>query len=119
MSITDENKAIIRRLVEEVYGGDLDRLNDFIAEDYVDHSRWGDRDGLRRVLTALRHAYPEVKFSVDELIAEGDKVAAQVHCECRCPDSPGLPDKRIDATLVFRVADGKIVEHWGHSDSFF
>ena len=118
---TSENdpKAIVRRLVEDVYGGDLDRLGEFIADDYVDHSRWGDRDGLRRMLTALRHAYPEIHFTVDDLISEGDKVAARIHCTCSDPLPNRTPVKNIDATVIFRIENGKIVEHWGHSDSFF
>lgn len=119
MSNTEENKALIRRLVAEVYGSDLDRLNDLVAENYVDHSRWGDRDGLRRMLTALRHAYPEIKFSIDDLIAEGDRVAACIHCDCAGEAGSAVGKKRIKATVVFRVDKGKVVEHWGHSDSFF
>lgn len=119
MSNVEENKTLIRHLVEDVYGGDLDQLSELVGEDYVDHGRWGDRDGLRRVLTALRHAYPEVLFAVDDLIAEDDKVAACIHCECTGPGAGALRKKKIDATVVFRIKNGKVVEHWGHSDSFF
>jgi predicted ester cyclase len=105
--------------VEEVYGGDLGRIDELIAENYVDHSRWGDREGLRRMLTALRQAYPEIHFYVDDLIAEDDKVAACIHCDCEAPSRGGTRKKRIDATIVFRIEAGKVIEHWGHSDSFF
>ncbi len=112
------NKEIVRRLVEEVYNGALEKLDDLVAESCVDHGRWNNRDGLRRVLRALRSAYPRLEFSVRDMLAEDDKVAARIRCDCR--EHPGSEcEKVIHSTEIFRLSDGRVVEHWGHSDSYF
>lgn len=117
MSRIQKNKEAIRRLVEEVYGGDLDHLENFVAEDYRDHSRWSDREGLRKVLSAFKTAYPDVRFTVMDLLAEGNEVAARFACDCGGHDTTHR--KHFDAIAIFRLADGRVVEHWAHSDSFF
>jgi len=110
-----QNKTIVRELVEKVYSGDVDKLDDLVRTDYVDHSRWHDRDGLRRVIKAFKGAYPRIEFSVRDIFAEDDKVAARIRCNC---EESGH-EKVIHSIAIFRLADGKVVEHWGHSDSFF
>ena len=117
MSATDENKALIRRLVEGVFSGQLEQLDDLVAESYVDHGRWRDREGLKNMLTAVRKAYVTVEFHVNDLLAEGDKVVARVRCQFG-DGVNGSPQKVIDSINIFRLARGKLVEHWGHSDSF-
>jgi predicted ester cyclase len=114
-----ENKTIVRELVERVYNGDVDRLDQLVAADYVDHSRWHDREGLRRVITALKAAYPGIDFRVRDILAEEDKVAARIRCDCRDDSQKSGPQKVIHSIAIFRLANGKVVEHWGHSDSFF
>jgi predicted SnoaL-like aldol condensation-catalyzing enzyme len=113
------NKAVVRELVERAYSGEVDRLDGLVAPDYLDHSRWGDREGLRRVIVDFKAAYPGIEFSVRDIVGEGDKVAARIRCTCR--DHPGESghEKVIHSIAIFRLANGKVVEHWGHSDSFF
>jgi predicted SnoaL-like aldol condensation-catalyzing enzyme len=115
---SSDNKAIVRQLVEKVYCGAVDQLDELVAADYVDHSRWRDREGLRRVIVAFKGAYPEIEFSVRDILAEDDKVAARIRCTCR-DHSDRFQDKVIHSIAIFRLDDGKVVEHWGHSDSFF
>jgi predicted ester cyclase len=113
------NKEIVRRLVEEVYNGAVEKLDELVAESCVDHGRWNNRDGLKRVLHALRIAYPRLEFSVRDMLAEDDKVAARIRCDCREQPASGCPEKVIHSTNIFRLSEGKVVEHGGHSDSFF
>jgi predicted SnoaL-like aldol condensation-catalyzing enzyme len=114
-----ENKAIVRQLVEKVYCGAVDQLDQLVAADYVDHSRWRDREGLRRVIVAFKGVYPGIEFSIRDILAEDDKVAARIRCTCRDHHSDESQDKVIHSIAIFRLSDGKVVEHWGHSDSFF
>ena len=111
-----DNKAIVRQLVEKVYCGAVDQLDGLVAADYVDHSRWRDREGLSRVIVAFKGAYPAIEFSVRDIVAEDDKVAARIRCTCRDHSDT---DKVIHSIAIFRLDNGKVVEHWGHSDSFF
>jgi predicted SnoaL-like aldol condensation-catalyzing enzyme len=118
MSIST-NKEIVRQLVEKVYSGKVDELDGLVAPEYVDHSRWGDREGLRHVIVDFKAAYPGIEFSVRDILAEDDKVAVRIRCSCRDhSDESGL-EKVIHSIAIFRLAKEKVVEHWGHSDSFF
>jgi predicted SnoaL-like aldol condensation-catalyzing enzyme len=112
---TQNNKTIVRVLVEDVFNGDLHRLNDYLTDDYIDHSDWGDRDGLRKTLTDFRASYPDLTFRIEDLIAEGDRVAARTTVVGHRPDE----EKTIHAISVYRLLDGRVVERWGYSDSFF
>jgi predicted SnoaL-like aldol condensation-catalyzing enzyme len=112
----EENKQLIRQLIEEVYVGDVCRLDDFIADDYVDHAKWKTREGLRKTLSAIHKAYPERKSLIEVMFAADDKVA--VHLRFIMTGS-GKKQETITETLIFRIDKGKVVEHWGNSDSFF
>jgi predicted SnoaL-like aldol condensation-catalyzing enzyme len=117
MSVQEENKLLVRRLVEVVFSGRLEQVDELVDKGVVDHSRWRDRDGLKTMLTAIRRAYATVEFRVDDLVAEGDKVAVRVRCQLG-EKANGSAQKVIDSIEIFRLAEGKLVEHWGQSDSF-
>ncbi len=75
---TEANKAIIRRLVEEVLNqGKLDVIDELFAPNFVDRST-GEQvpgpEGVRQFVSAVRAGFPDLLVSVDDLIAEGDKV---------------------------------------------
>ena len=110
-----ENKTLVRRLFEEAIPGDLDLLRESFADDYVDHCRWENREGLCHMISGFRAAFPKLKCKVEDMIAEGDKVAARVMITGNGKEM----EKTIKAVAIYRIENGKIVEHWGHSDSFF
>ncbi len=115
----ERNKALIRELLEGVYSGAVDRLDDLVASEYTDHGRWRDREGLRDGLTQLERVYPFRECVVEDVIAEGDRVAARLRCEYGRAPKPARSDKTVRATMVFRIENEKVVEQWGHSDSFY
>lgn len=117
MTRNEDNERAVRRLVEDAYGGDLDGLDDLVAKDCRDHSRWVDREGLRKMLAGFRAAYPDVCFTVTKLVAEGDEEAARYECECGGAEN--AQGKHFGAIAIFKFANGKLIEHWAHSDSFF
>src|SRR3954468_12192060 len=80
VSITEENKQVVRRVFEEgVNAGKLELLNELISESYT-----GANSGLATKgpaafiapLRALKEGFPDLKYKLDEVIAEGDRVAA-------------------------------------------
>ncbi|MBN8231534.1 ester cyclase [Corallococcus macrosporus] len=125
MSIED-NKAVYRRFVEEVINqGNLDPIPDLFAPDYVDHSLPpGAPPGLaavRMIPSLFRGAFPDVHFTIEHLVGEGDFVTS--HVTGRGTHQGvfmGVPPsgkQAVWASLgVFRVANGKIQEHWGVPD---
>jgi len=110
-----ENKSVICDLIESGSSGDWHRLEDLVAEDYVDHCKWKNREGLIQTFRTFREVYPDFKIRVDEIIAEGEAVAARVIATGSTMGEEG----EASALVWFRLKEGKVVEQWGHSESFF
>jgi steroid delta-isomerase-like uncharacterized protein len=121
-SETERNKAVIRRFVEEVQNNKnwavYDELND---PDFVNLSAPpgapADREGGKVYLKAFVEAYPDVRYTIDDMIAEGDRVVTKkTFTGTNTGEFAGMPATGKRVTLQFvdimRVRDGKIVEHW-------
>lgn len=125
--MSERNKAAVRRFYEEIVtAGDLELAGEFMAEGLVDHEP-GDPDrpegleGVKALFTMLREAFPDLEARVEDLIAEGDKVAARVtYTGTHEGAFRGVPasGNRMELTTidVIRFADEKAVEHWGVAD---
>ena len=76
--MSERNNAHMRRVVEEIYNrGDLDLVDELASSDLLIHTSSEDirrRDGAKQYVTALRSAFPDLQFTIEEQIAEGDKV---------------------------------------------
>ncbi|HYK37142.1 ester cyclase [Alloacidobacterium sp.] len=77
-----DNKTVVSLFVEEVINqGRLERANDLVAEDFVEldplpGQRQG-REGLKEIIGAIRTAFPDIHWMLDEMIAEDNKVASR------------------------------------------
>lgn len=111
--MSDANKALVRR-AHELMVEDVDKLDEYFSADFVSHNKWGDLAGLKKVIADWRNAGP-LAITVDDLIADGDKVAVRVSIETAAAGE----DRVIHAVAIYRLADGKIVEGWSHSDAFY
>lgn len=122
----EKNKAIVRRLFEEVMKGNLAVADELIAEEYAQHSVFGipnGREAFKQFFMAFAGAVPDAHFDVEDVIAEGDKVVIRLTVTgTQTGALQGIPPtgkkfsmKGID---IFRVVDGKIVEHWDAVDQF-
>jgi predicted SnoaL-like aldol condensation-catalyzing enzyme len=87
---------------------DSRHVDRFIAQDYVQHSTAasGGREGLRAFLDDRRAGFPEVDIRIKGSFADGDFTIFQIHT-IRHPGDPGM--SIVD---IFRMADGKVKEHW-------
>ena len=79
----EENKALIRRLVDEVYNdNDLDVLDKLVAQDIINHSAVPEHqhgiEGFRHVNEWVRAAFSDVHYEIEDMIAEGDMVACRI-----------------------------------------
>src|SRR5918992_4769217 len=111
MSASD-NKAIVRRYFEE----GLNQKNRAVLDELLAD------ENLRRLVTSTQaNPFPDLHRTVEDLIAEGDKVVArQTNRGTHLGDYMGVPatGKRVTFTAIaiLRIADGKIVEHWINRD---
>ena len=117
----EANVRLVRRYVEDaVNGGDLTVLDETHAPTYRAHvpSRPDElrtRDDLRRQITSIRSTYPDGRFTIDDLIAAEDKVVVRYSLT----GTHATKGKAIATTgfMVFRLADGQVVEYWGLADN--
>ena len=123
MSATSEaNKDLIRRLLAEVDRGNDDLVEACYSPDYVDHGptsvrRQAGRDGLRGTFAALRRAFPDTRHTIEDLLAEGDRVVARVSAQATHTGeifghAPTGTVVRLTSITIYRIAEGRIAERW-------
>lgn len=127
MSVEEQNKALIRRFYEEIDRGNIDAMDELVAEDYINHDPppfpglAPGRAGLKQAFKMFWEGTPG-SHTVEDQVAEGDKVVTRLHMRGRHErELAGIPpsgnDMDVTAVAIHRIADGKIVEHWGEADS--
>ena len=124
--MSEENKAVLRRWIEAYNERDLEAEADVLAPDYVAHvpAAPGPLEGLeawRRFSGSFAEAFPDLRLTVEDIMAEGDMVAARVAFRgTHRGEFQGIPptDKEVAFTAieVNRVRDGKVEEHWVELD---
>ena len=120
------NKAVIRRLIEEVYNeGNLDVVDELMAPDVFDHAAVPRHQhgiaGFKHVMEWGREFTSDVRYDIDDIIAEGDKVAVRMtvsgtHTGTVRSISPTGKSFSVDYVHWFRLADGKVAELWAVRD---
>ena len=126
MSEAEENKALVRCYFEEVLSkGNVDAVDEFMAPNYVDHSIPSGlppgTEGLKQATTTYRTAFPDLKATLDDIFAEGDRVAYRWSVSgTHLGEWLGIPPtgNHVTATGIthFRIAGGKVVEAWTSTD---
>jgi steroid delta-isomerase-like uncharacterized protein len=125
----DELKELVRRWFAENDRGNEAIVDELCAPDYLDHTPQvpgmpEDVQGvapLKATLKALREAFTEVEHSVDDVIAEGDRVVARIRARGRFTGPirnipPNGKMVEITGISIHRVENGKLVEHWADLD---
>jgi len=123
----EENKALHRRFFEELFNqGNLERADELVAANYVNHNpapgETPGLEGLKQFVTTLRTAFPDIQFTLDDQIAEGDRVTTRFTATgTHQAEFAGIPATgkpiRITAINIHRVAEGKIQEGWLNWDA--
>lgn len=117
----EANKELVRLYLTEVLGGgNLHLLDQLLSSDFVDSTPGASKDVrgpevIRASQTRARRIFPEVSYTVEDLIAEGDKVAARYTVRATgrpSADSEVGPKVEVTGITIFRIADGKIREAW-------
>jgi steroid delta-isomerase-like uncharacterized protein len=127
MSVEVE-KALVRQFVDEVFNrGNMSVVDDLFAPDFVEHEELpagipNDREGVIQLAAMLRSAFPDFKATIDDIVAEDDKVVIrQTWTGTHKGEFMGVPPTGKSVSIgvidIIRMADGKCVEHWGQMDS--
>ena len=121
----DDNKAIDRRYVAEVLNGaNLAAIDEIMAPSYVGHVPGfppSDREGDKQLIAMFRGAFPDLRFTIEDQIAEGDRVVHRLSATgTHRGEFMGIPatGRRVTVTGVNinRFAGGQVVEAWGFMD---
>jgi predicted ester cyclase len=125
--MSEENKAIARRVYEIISTGDFGRAGEIVDEEAPDNEQLPDDppakliDTFEETFSEARAAFPDLIVTVENVVAEGDRVATRVIMRgTHQGEFQGIAPtgKRVEvrAMDMFRISEGKIVEHWGHAD---
>jgi steroid delta-isomerase-like uncharacterized protein len=124
----EENKAIARRADEELFDrGNLDVADELFAPNFVFHDPasgedWHGPESVKQYAAMLRAAFPDLRYTVEDQIAEGDKVATRyIASGTHQGDLMGIAPtgNRVEITgiSITRIEDGKIEEIWENYDT--
>jgi steroid delta-isomerase-like uncharacterized protein len=119
---TETNKAIVHRYVEEGYNAcNMAVIDEVIAADFVNHDlaqpAVRDLQELKQLIMGQRAAFPDVRTTIEDLVAEGDMVVKRFTVRgTHTGDFNGIPPTGKQFTLegidILRLVDGKIQEIW-------
>ncbi len=122
----DAKKAVVERFHAEVLAaGRVAALDDLLGATFVEQAQGGGATGgraeLERSLAAHRAAFPDVRYELHHVVGEDDRIALRASWS-GAHEGPFLGIARTGRTVtvgehhLFRVVDGKIVEHWSEFD---
>lgn len=138
----EENKALVRRFVDAQNRGNVEDMLACWAPDSVNHAGRIEEvprpasvapglEGIRFVFESLQTAFPDRRMEITDLIAEGDRVMCRMTVSGTHQGVPAAPVEggsrlqrivpsgrsyRVQHIHIFRIADGKLAEHWATRD---
>ena len=121
------NRATVSRIYEEVFNmGKLEQADTLIATAYIDHNPIGlggksGIEGFKQTVRALRFAFPDLHFTVEQMIVNGDQVVTRTtmrgtHKNSFMGVDPTDKQVTVSGFDIFRIADGVVAERWGTLD---
>ncbi len=125
--MSERNKRLVRRALQEIYAnGDLSVVAEFVHPDFVDHEPAHPQlpigpGSVEQTVRSLQSAFGDLRFEVEDEIAEGDKVVQLVtmsgrHTGPLVGRQPTGKAFAVRHIYIWRITDGKIIEHWGSRD---
>ena len=123
---TEDNKAVIHRLLDRLNQKDVAALDEFCTPDFVNHDpanpQVRSREDFKQWFAGLSTAFPDLHFSLEDILAEGDKVAYRyiLHATQSGPWRGAPPTGKsitVTAMAFTRLHDGKSAELWQNTDA--
>jgi L-amino acid N-acyltransferase YncA/predicted ester cyclase len=123
MTTEEKNKEVIISLVQATDRGDFSLVTKCYHEDFIEHNPHSviqsstGRRGVEEAFRTLHNLFPTRKHVVEDIIAEGDKVAARITLIARLPEDmlcPPMHNKeyRVTGTTIYRLKEFQIIEKW-------
>lgn len=122
-----ENKALVRRIYEELWQeGNMDAIDKYYAADVVNHGAPPDlppgREGFKVYAGMLTSAFSDSDVTIEDQIAEGDRVVTRWSSKgIHTGEFLGVPATGKQVTVrgigIERIADGQVAEEWGEFDA--
>jgi steroid delta-isomerase-like uncharacterized protein len=123
MTTTVENKAIVRRTIEELWNrGNFGAIDEFVATDFVWHDTdIASQEAFKNYVSAMRMAFPDVHIAISDQVAERDRVVLRftwkgTHQGEWMGIAPTGKEVTWTMIMICRVTDEKIVEAWDDQD---
>jgi predicted ester cyclase len=122
---TEENKALVLQMIHLQEDGDLNTADQVIASQWVNHDPTmpplHGYEGFKQLNMLFRSAFPGFHLEIEDILAEGDKVAGRIRFTATNTGSfQGMPPtgKAVDVTGtgIFCVVDGKVTDNWVNFD---
>jgi steroid delta-isomerase-like uncharacterized protein len=123
---SEDNKAVIRRLVDRLNQKDVAVLDEVCTPDFVFHDpanpQVRSREDFKQWITGFFAAFPDIHFSLEDILAEGDKVAYRytmraTHSGSWRGAAPTGKPITVTAIAISRLRDGKSAEVWQNTDA--
>ena len=123
--MSKQNKTLARRWFEDLFSrGDLDAADEILSADFLDHLPREEERGieeLKHYVSVYRTAFPDIEDTVEEIVAEGDKVVVRWRSRgTHQGEFMGLPPTGRQVTFtgmrLFSIAENKIAESWVNID---
>jgi steroid delta-isomerase-like uncharacterized protein len=132
--VSEENKQLVRDFFEEVWNKkNFDYLEEIYSPDFVLHALWQNTSAggaieatgiepAKKVIAGWQQGFPDISVTVDDQIADGDKVASRhtsrgTHTNAFMGMPPTGKSATITGMTITRIVDGKIVEAWTSWDA--
>lgn len=125
----DENKAILRRALDEIWNkGNLAAADDVASPNFIVHTNMPgipghpDIEQMKQSVAIYRTAFPDLNTTFDAMVAEGDMIAVRftahgTHRGSLLGIAPTGKEATVANITIYRMAEGRIVEQWGMTDS--
>jgi steroid delta-isomerase-like uncharacterized protein len=124
---SEQNKAIVRRALEEPWEGSLKVVDELFASDYIGHDPANPEplrgpQGVKEFISVYRAAFPDARITVEKQLAEGDQVATRwvgrgTHEGELMGIHPTGKQVTVSGLTISRLEGGKIVEEFQNWDT--
>jgi steroid delta-isomerase-like uncharacterized protein len=121
-AVTERNKQVIRTLYEEcLTRGQLQLLPELIDASFQGIGKARGPEGFRVVVDGLRAGFPDIRYTVEDLLADGDRVIIRwrwegTHDGTYLVFPPSNKRHRVSGITIYEIDDGKIVRAWLQAD---